>query len=107
MAHDRTADHYGVEDTTTAVLAADIGRYAAGLTVQDVLTDLVARLEQVEQAGSGTLFFAVVARSIVQKTINDAVNADAWINLAGSFSADAVLLAGITANAVIIEDVTC
>jgi hypothetical protein len=48
MAHDRTLDHYGTEDTTTAVLSDAIGRYPAGTSLQDVLADMVSRLIQLE-----------------------------------------------------------
>jgi len=46
--HDRTYDHRGTEDCTTVVLSADIGRYAAGTLLCDVLEDLIRRVSNLQ-----------------------------------------------------------
>ena len=46
--HDRTYDHRETEDCSTVVLSADIGRYVAGTSLCDVLTDMARRIAQVD-----------------------------------------------------------
>lgn len=108
--HDRTKFHYGTEDINTAVLAADIGRYPAGMSLQLVLEDFVRRLEFVETAGCDThlLFFTGNALLLAVRTGSFTANAEL---IGPNFKMDAVLLGpqsvSFTANAVIVEDVTC
>jgi hypothetical protein len=108
MGHDRTLDHYGVEDATTTLLQTDIGRYVAGTTVQDVLEDLHARLTFIEAFGDTTAVFSFTANAVKFKA-GLTRTADAWITLGGVglISANAHLIGTIstsfTANAYFIE----
>lgn len=76
MSHDRTLDHFGTEDTTTAVLASDIGRYPTGMSLQDVLADMVGRITNLEHGcATGQVFTAnafiaqyLIADAVVKKT---------------------------------------
>lgn len=130
MAHDRTLDHFGTEDTTTAVLEDDIGRYPAGMSLQEVLADIVARIENLELGCSTTTHFTanalvawyVTANAVIKTTQTGGgspfqVTADASIGTGTftfSLSANAVLQAiassgtqEFTADAVFIDDVVC
>lgn len=42
--HHRTDAHHATEDCSTVVLTTDIGRYATGTSLCDVLTDFAVRL---------------------------------------------------------------
>lgn len=126
MAHDRTLDHYGTEDTTTTTLSATIGRYAAGTSLQDVLADMigrVTRLETIDCFGNSFTANAVIARylvanAVIKKTqspggLGFSLYADAYLANQFSFTADAVKQAvqhetfSYTADAVFIDDVEC
>jgi len=130
MAHDRTLDHYGTEDTTTAVLSADIGRYPAGTSLQDVLADMVARIESLElgcathQYVTANAFIAnyLTANAVFKKTQDGGGSpfqfiADASIGtgtFSFAFTANAVLRSitssgtqTITADGFLIDDVVC
>lgn len=110
MPHDRTLDHYGVEDTTTAVLSAPIGRYPQYTTVQDVLLDMDRRLTFIEGAGCGTIVRSFTMDAYILRI--NTLTADAYIHQGqvGSFTANASLHATVsrsfTANAYLIDD-TC
>lgn len=107
MAHDRTADHYGTEPASTAVLAAPVGRYPAGMDVHTVLADIIDRLRLVEQTPPSRLIFSFTADSVVRGTPATSFVADAVVvSAVASFTADAVIgtTFSITANAVIVSD---
>jgi hypothetical protein len=112
LAHDRSLDHYGTEDTNTAVLAADIGRYPAGMTVQAVLEDFVARLAFIESVGCDTRLFAFTERAVIRTAAAPSFTANAVIrDPSQEVTLDAVIkkaqLPTLTANAIFIEDVVC
>lgn len=112
LVHDRTLDHYGVEDTLTLELAEPIGRYPAGMIVQDVLEDFVARLTFIEAVGCDTRLFAFTDDAIVRVIQAPSFTADAMIrDPSKELTLDALIYrvqsTTLTANAVIIEDVIC
>lgn len=108
MAHDRTLDHYGTEDTTTTVLATQIGQYPAGTTLHDVLVSMVARLDFIESVGDTTRVGYLLADAIILKTISSTLTADAFlVGFIGSFTADAFIQPSFTADAFIVADPTC
>ena len=110
--HDRTLDHYGTEDTTTTVLSAQIGRYPAGMVLQDVLEDMAARLTYIEEIDCGTHIYALTGDSIVLVVGSTSLTADAYIrDPAQECTADAVIYKNqtpsLTTDAVIVENVEC
>lgn len=112
LQHDRTLDHYGTEDSLTTTLAADIGRYAAGSTVQSVLEDFVARLAFVESAGCDIRIFAITANAAINKPGAPTFTVDAIIrDPAKELTTNAVIFKTVaptlTANAVLVENVIC
>ena len=92
MTHDRTLDHYGVEDDTTTILSSSIGRYASGAVVHDVLVDLNARLTFIEAYGDVAVVLSFTANAVRFKT-GLSFAADAYINTgaSSSFTANASL----------------
>jgi hypothetical protein len=109
MAHDRTLDHFGVEDTTTAVLSAPIGRYPQYAVLQDVLVDLDSRLTFIE-ANPDSVVLSFTADAYILRINTLTANAYIHQGQVGSFTADASLHATVdssfTANAYLI-DATC
>jgi hypothetical protein len=85
--HNRGLDHYGVEEVSTSVLDAAVGRYAAGTDLQTVLADLINRLDFIETASGTTGSFS-----------GDAV----IVAFLGSFTADAFIQPSFTADAFIV-----
>lgn len=95
--HDRTLAHYGTEDTSTAILADDIGRYPAGMGLQDVLEDMARRLTFIEETGCDTLLYSFTAQASIVTPL--AFSADAIITVpVHSFSADASLFRAISSS---------
>lgn len=106
--HDRTLYHTGTEDDSTLVLSAAIGRYAAGMTVHDVLVDFAARLTFEEEVGCDTRVFALTADAQIVRTTSASFTADASIrDPAKEFTANAVIVKSqaisFSANAMLIE----
>lgn len=87
--HDRDLDHHGTESAGIIALAAAIERYAIGETLDDVLSDIVARLVAVENLSG---IYSLSADSILMATASGSFSADliAMATASGSFYADAV-----------------
>lgn len=104
--HDRTLDHYGVEDDTTTILSANVGRYAAGAILHDVLVDLQERLAFIESSpGTVVMSFTAGASLFIS---GYSFTADAVIvSKVGSFTANALLVGtarrSLAANAYLID----
>lgn len=108
LLHDRTAFHVGTEDTETTVLAEDIGRYPAGMSLQDVLEDMAARLSFTEENGCDVKVFALTADAQIISGQTASFTADATIfDPARALVLDAVIAAtvasSLTADAFIAE----
>jgi hypothetical protein len=46
--HSRFYDHFGTQPDTNVVLSGAIGKYPSGMTVHAILTDVLARIEALE-----------------------------------------------------------
>lgn len=104
--HDRTLEHFGVEDLSTLALGTEIERYPAGTTVQDVVSDVLTRIGLLETSPN-TRSGYVSAFAYIYGWFS--LTTDAVIALGGgaSFTADAVIATVqiFTADAYIIEAV--
>lgn len=114
MAHDRTLDHYGTEDTTTAVLSAAIGQYPAGTSLQTVLEGMLARIATLEAVP--ITWHSVLSNAVVKKTTSSSFTANAIssaVTRTPTFIAYAYMQSvqtatpTLTANATIIDLVEC
>jgi hypothetical protein len=107
MTHDRTLFHYGVEDTTTAVLASPVGQYPTGTDVQTVLEGFAARLTFIE-GNPFTTVTGFTADSVIKKAQSTTITADAYIlfsRVTTSFTADAWIKFTFTINAYLVDRV--
>lgn len=108
LLHDRTGFHVGTEDTETTVLAEDIGRYPAGMSLQDVLEDMAARLSFTEANGCDVKVLALTADAQIVSSPAASFTADAIIfDPAKALTLDAVIFAttstSFTADAFLAE----
>lgn len=119
--HHRVRDHFGPESDLYVVLDSTIGKYIEGTPVHWVISDLVDRLNYLEDwnrkrgsftldswlAASGTYGRGVFdADAIVEATITftgtSGIKVDAYIIKGGSFSADATIMPIFTIDAFIV-----
>lgn len=107
MTHDRTIFHYGVEDTTTAVLSSPIGQYPTGTDVQTVLEGFSQRLTFIE-GNPFTTIHTFTADSVIRATQSRSLTADAYIlfsRVSTSFTVDAWIKFTFTINAYLVDRV--
>lgn len=116
--HHRVRDHFGVESDLYVALSADVGPYIAYTPVHWVLSDMIARIEALENnnqvranftadafiAASGTYGSGFVFADAVIKASSGTLTftADAVFGYGGSITADACIAGGITADAYIV-----
>jgi len=110
--HDRVRDHHGAESDLNVVLEADIGPYAAYTPIHYVFEGLHDRLVQLESSNRVRSSFtadavisgnAILADAIIHKPdVTASFTADAVLIRGGSFTADAWIQAGFTADAFIV-----
>jgi len=115
--HHRVRDHFGAESDLYVVLSEDVAPYVAFTPVHWVLSDMVARIAALENndrvrasfvadafiAANGTYgqgYFT--ADAVFYKAATGSFTADATFTYGGTFTADAFIAGGITADAFIV-----
>jgi len=94
--HSRPDDHYGTQDDTTITLAEDLGRFAAGNLLSDVLAALYADAEGLQTAPQGRFSLSAFIRlyfkidAVIKGSGSGSFGIDAWFARAGSFSINAL-----------------
>lgn len=112
--HHRVRDHYGQDLTSFVVIDSAIGGYQARSTIQDVISDLYARITALDSfnhhvatfafdayilglggvSGTGTLTGALALSSAIKGTLAAGFSLDAVLSRGGSFALDALVVGG-------------
>lgn len=115
--HHRIRDHFGMESDLYVALSEDIGPYIAFTPVHWVLSDMVARIESLENnnrrranftadafvAANGTYGYGYFFADAVQGDVGTgSFTADATFTHGGTFTADAFFAGSIIARAYIV-----